>query len=379
MRVIKLAKFLQPLGFSDCPGWEMDDQSLAFHAFRRSADYTKNSSYKSGSLGISFEALKPSFVAARKIENPDKYQARAFFEAFFIPCLIAEPNRSAEPPLNTGDDARGFVTGYYEPIIKASRQADDRFKVPFLSPPDDLVKIADKDRPTGLDPSFRFARKTQSGLKEYDDRRAIEQGSLAGRGLELAFVESRIDAFFAHIQGAARLEFADGTTMRITYAAKTGHPFTAIGRILVDDGELSADAVTMRTIRQWLQDNPERADELMWRNRSYIFFREAPVDAPNAGPIAAAKVPLTPGRSMAVDRNLHSFGTPFFVNAPHLTSFDNRPFSRLMIGQDTGTAIVGPARGDLFAGSGDMAGEIAGGIKHRADFYALVPRQLVEA
>lgn len=373
MRVIKLAKFLQPLGFSNCPGWEMDDQSPAFRAFRRSADYAKNSSYKSGSLGISFDALKPAFAAAREIENLDKYQARAFFEDFFIPCLIAAP------PLSTGRDAGGFVTGYYEPVIKASRHADDRFKVPFLSPPEDLVKIADKDRPKGLDPSYRFARKTQAGLIEYDDRRAIEQGSLAGRGLELAFVENRIDAFFAHIQGAARLEFADGTTMRITYAAKTGHPFTAIGRILVDDGEVSAHAITMRTIRQWLQDNPERADELMWRNRSYIFFREAPVDDPDAGPIAAAKVPLTAGRSMAVDRNLHCFGTPFFVNAPHLTSFDNRPFSRLMIGQDTGTAIVGPARGDLFAGSGDIAGEIAGGIKHRADFYVLVPRQLVGA
>src|SRR5690606_22161739 len=131
-----------------------------------------------------------------------------FFDGFFLPCIIAEPIVSAEPLLNTGGGAQALVTGYYEPVIKASRHADHRFKVPFLSPPDDLVKIADKDRPTGQDPSFRFARKTQTGLKEYDDRRAIEQGSLAGRGLELAFVENRIDAFFAHIQGAARLEFA---------------------------------------------------------------------------------------------------------------------------------------------------------------------------
>ncbi len=165
--------------------------------------------------------------------------------------------------------------------------------------------------------------------------------------------------------------------MRITYAAKTGHPFTGIGRILVAEGEISADEISMQTIRQWLRDHPEKADDLIWQNRSYIFFREAPVDDLNVGQIAAAKVPLTAGRSIAVDRFLHTFGTPFYVNAPTVTEFDHAPFARLMIAQDTGTAIVGPARGDLFAGSGDAAGQIAGGIKSKADFYALVPRALV--
>ena len=121
---------------------------------------------------------------------------------------------------------------------------------------------------------------------------------------------------------------------------------------------------------------PDRVDEILWQNRSYIFFREAPVDDPALGPIAAAKVPLTPGRSMAVDRLLHTFGTPFYIDAPALTAFDGKPFRRLMIAQDTGSAITGPARGDLFAGSGDAAGEIAGVVRNAADFYALVPRAL---
>src|SRR5690606_27608383 len=132
----------------------MDDQSLAFAAFRRSADYTEHSSYKSGSLGISFDALKPAFAAARAIDKPDRYQARAFFEEFFIPYLIRD------------GDAPGLVTGYYEPVIKASGNADVRCLVPFLSPPDDLVKMVEDVRPTGLDPSYRFARRTQSGLVE---------------------------------------------------------------------------------------------------------------------------------------------------------------------------------------------------------------------
>jgi membrane-bound lytic murein transglycosylase A len=164
--------------------------------------------------------------------------------------------------------------------------------------------------------------------------------------------------------------------MRVTYAAKSGQRFSGPGKALADLGEIPLQDVTMQSIRAWFKRHPDRVDEILWRNRSYIFFRQADVSDPDLGPIAAAKVPLTPGRSIAVDRLLHTFGTPFFVNAPELTAFDGRPFRRLMIAQDTGSAITGPARGDLFAGSGDAAGEIAGVVRHAADFFALVPRKL---
>ena len=170
----------------------------------------------------------------------------------------------------------------------------------------------------------------------------------------------------------------DGTVRRVTYAAKTGHRFTGPGGLLVERGEISREAISMQTIRAWLKSNPERADELLWRNRSFIFFREATVDDPDLGPVAAAKVPLAPGRSIAVDRKLHTFATPFYIDAPELTAVDGKPFRRLMIAQDTGSAIVGPARGDLFFGSGDRAGEMAGGVRHAAQFYALLPRRLAE-
>ena len=369
--VNNLARIFRPPGlfgdFSDCPGWERDNHALAFAAFRRSADYAAEKTYSSGALGIGFEALQPIFAAARTVDNPGIAQARTFFEEHFVPCRI-------QP-----ETGQGLVTGFYEPEIEASRTPDAVFNVPFLRKPGDLVKVTDANRPHGWDGSFAFASETDSGLIEYDDRRAIEQGSLCGRGLELAFVADRIDAFFAHVQGAARLKFEDGSLMRITYTAKTGHPFTGIGRILVAEGEIPAAEISMQSIRRWLKDNPDKADGLIWRNRSYIFFREAPVDDLSAGPIAAAKVPLTAGRSMAIDKHLHTFGTPFYVSAPSLTAFDDVPFARLMIAQDTGTAIVGAARGDLFAGSGDAAGEIAGAIRHGADFYALVPRALAGA
>ena len=171
----------------------------------------------------------------------------------------------------------------------------------------------------------------------------------------------------------------DGSLRRVTYAAKTGQRFTGAGKVLVELGEIPLADVTMQSIRAWFRAHPERVDEILWNNRSYIFFREAPVEDGALGPVAAAKVPLTPGRSLAVDRLLHTFGTPFFIDAPDLLAFGGAPFRRLLIAQDTGSAITGRARGDLFAGSGFEAGEIAGVVRNRADFFALVPRGLVEA
>ncbi|MCO4317301.1 murein transglycosylase A [Phyllobacterium sp. 21LDTY02-6] len=360
-----LSPVFNPVEFSECPGWGADRQLAAFTAFRRSAHQILNKPYRSGALGISLAALEPAFADSRETSIRTDAEARAFFEKWFVPARII-----AEQP--------GFVTGYYEPELAGSPVRTERFNVPLLARPADLVDVDDDNRPQGLDPYFAFARRSTDGvLVEYFDRRAVDQGALAGRGLELVFVESKVDAFFIHVQGAARLTMPDGSLRRFTYAAKTGHRFTGIGRILIDRGEIAPDDISMQSIRAWLAAHPEQVDDLLWNNRSYIFFREAPVDDPSLGPVAAAKVPLEPGRSLAVDRLLHTFGTPFHIHAPDLRAFGGEPFSRLMIAQDTGSAIVGAARGDLFAGSGDGAGEIAGGIRHEADFYALVPRSLV--
>lgn len=361
-----LSPMFKPVDFADCPGWENDNHMAAFQAFVRSAERVREKPYKSGSLGISFEALSPILADSRETLVESDSHARQFFETWFRPALIE----------NTGA-ADGFVTGFYEPEVVASAVRTERFTVPFLRRPADLVDVDDSNRPEGLDPYFAFARETGAGLVEYYDRPAIESGALDGQDLEIAYVESPVDAFFIHVQGAARLKMADGRLRRITYAAKTGHYFTGIGRILLDSSEISPEKMSMQSIRAWLADHPEKAQSLMWNNRSYIFFREADVEDDSLGPVAAAKVPLTAGRSVAVDRLLHTFGTPFYIHAPDLKAFGGDHFARLMIAQDTGSAILGPARGDLFAGSGDAAGEIAGGIRHEADFYALVPRSLL--
>ena len=180
---------------------------------------------------------------------------------------------------------------------------------------------------TGFDPYLAFGRTTDAGIVEYFDRPAIEQGALAGRGLEIAWLEDKVDVFFIHVQGAARLNMTDGRPRRITYAAKSGQRFTGPGRILAELGEIPLAEVTMQSIRRWFRDHPDRIDEILWQNRSFIFFRDAPVDDAALGPVAAAKVPLTPGRSIAVDRLLHTFGTPFYIDAPSLTAFRQKPVS----------------------------------------------------
>jgi membrane-bound lytic murein transglycosylase A len=361
-----LSPLFKPVDFEDCPGWEDDKPLEAFRAFARSAERVRVKPYKSGALGISFEALAPIFADSRETLVESDQQARQFFEKWFRPARI-----------EGAEAAEGFVTGFYEPEVIASPIRTDKFTVPFLSRPTDLVDVDDSNRPDGLDPYFAFAWQTPVGLVEYYDRPAIESGALDGQDLEIAFVESPVDAFFIHVQGAARLKMTDGRLRRITYAAKTGHRFTGIGKILLENGEIAPENMSMQSIRAWLADHPERAQALMWNNHSYIFFRKAEVEDESLGPIAAAKVPLTGGRSLAVDRLLYTFGTPFFIHAPNLKAFGGDHFARLMIAQDTGSAIVGPARGDLFAGSGNAAGEIAGGIRHKADFYTLIPRSLL--
>lgn len=352
--------------FDALTGWERDDHGAAFTAFRRCAFRVLEKPYRSGKLGIDHQAFADAYAIARDIAEPTAEQARSFFERHFVACRVAADG-----------GGRGFVTGYYEPIAEASPVGTENCRYPLYARPGDLVDIDDGNRPPGLEAGFAFARRDGQKLCEYHDRAAIEQGALAGRGLEIAWLADPVEVFFIHVQGAARLVFPDGGQMRVTYAAKSGHPFTGPGGILADLGEIPRSEVTMQSIRAWFSASPERVNEILWQNRSFIFFREAPVDDPALGPVAAAKVPLTPGRSIAVDRLLHTFGTPFFIHAPEVVQFGGAPFSRLMIAQDTGSAITGAARGDLFAGSGEAAGEIAGVIRHDADFFALVPRGLL--
>ncbi|MCQ0986846.1 murein transglycosylase A [Jiella marina] len=351
--------------FAEIEGWGEADHGLAFDAFRRSASRLLEGAFPTGTLGLRAAAYRDPAEVALAAGDPSASEARDFFETRFVPLGI-RPSRTET----------GFVTGYYEPVVEASARPDDRFRFPLYRPPDDLVKVDDVSRPPGLDPSYRFARRMDCGmLTEYFDRAAIETGALEGRGLEIVWLADRVDAFFIHIQGSARLVMQDGSHRRVGYAAKSGHPFTAIGRSLVEAGELTLGEADMQGIRSWLAAHPDRQDEILHRNRSFIFFHDRSVIDPELGPVGAAKVPLTPLASIAVDRELATYGLPYFIAAREL-AIDGQPFRRLMIAQDTGSAILGPRRADIFVGSGDEAGAIAGRIRHAADFTVLVPPEL---
>lgn len=355
-----MAPRLRPVAYDALTGWAGDDHLAALMAFRKSARHALGSekAYRTGTLGVTPQDLGEAM--AESLSNAAVADPRGFFERHFRPVRI--------------EDEPGFVTAYYEPEIDVADEPDDVYRFPFYRKPRDLVKITPADAPDLAARGFEYARRSPDGLTEYPDRGEIEQGFLRGRSLEIAWAADRVDVFFVHIQGSARLLHRNGRVRRIGFAAKTGHPFTPIGRVLIDAGELDREHVTMQSIRGWLADHPDRQDAVMWQNRSFIFFAESAIEDPADGPIGAAKVPLTAGRSLAVDREIHTFGMPVHVAASDLTHLDEgTAFARLMVAQDTGSAIVGPARGDIFVGSGSDAGELAGSVRNSAQFHFLLP------
>ncbi len=355
---------LQATSFDDLKGWRDDDPSSLFETMEACCRYIEDTKpYRTGALGLTAQDLLPLLHAAHGAKVTSAADARTFFETHCRPFRIRR----------TGG-APGFVTAFYEPEIAVSATPDEEYRHPFYRRPEDLVDLDDTNRPVQLESGYVFGRSRDGVIDAYPDRREIDQGALAGLGLEIAWAKSKVDVFFVHVQGAARLRYRDGSLGRITYAAKAGHPFSAIGKLLIERGDIERSAISMQSIRAWLADHPDKVDEVLWHNRSYIFFREAEAGLDD-GPIAAAKVPLIPGRSLAVDRLIHTFGFPFFIRSEDLRHLDGgKPFERLMLALDTGSAIVGPARGDIFTGSGDLAGELAGTVRHDADFTILIPQ-----
>ena len=358
---------LAPLAFSDLPGWATAGHVAAVAALRRQAVAWGDGAPKTRALGIDGDRL--ARIARMAPATADEATARAFFEAHFTPLRVLPR------------EGRPFLTGYFEPELEGSRRPTERFRVPLLARPDDLVDVDAANRPASLDPSHAFARSTPNGLVAYFDRAEIEGGALAGRGLELVFLDDPVDAFFVHVQGSVRIRLVDGGVMRLAYAAKAGHPYTSIARELIARGVATPDAMTADVLRAWLKAHPDEAPALMRRNRSYVFFAEQPDLDPALGAIAAAKAQLAPGVSLAVDRTLHTFGTPIFLDADLPLGPDGAlaPFRRLMIAQDTGSAILGPARGDVFVGLGTEAGRRAGLVRHEPRAFVVLAPTATEA
>ena len=357
---------LRPLAFQDLGGWAADDHGAALETFRKTCRAIAEDRPALRTAVPPSDGLRRACIAALGPTGPelgDGVSAQRFFEEAFTPFEVVPPS------------GRGFLTGYFEPEYEGSLTPSESFPVPLLAHPDDLVTVAQGEALPGLD-GLQAGRRTAAGYEPYPDRAAIEDGALGALAKPVVYLRDAVDAFIVHVQGSARIRLPDGRTVRVAYAGRNGYPFTAPGRVIVERGHVPLPEMNLERLTAWLRANPEEGREIMRLNRSYIFFRLADELSPGDGPIGGAGVPLTAGRSLAVDRALWSYGLPVWLEGeipgPEGTS---EPLARLMTAQDTGTAIVGPARGDFFVGSGAQAGSRAGRMRHPVRFVVLLPRE----
>ena len=369
---------IEPIEWNALNGWKADNHTAAFATFLTSCRPLLRASVREGDKRLMYLALAQVCRQALTVGRlTDDDQARIFFEHNFRPLRITK----------LGDSA-GLLTGYYEPIVDGSRFPTGIFKVPIYRRPPDLVPPRNSTGP-GFPNKGQSLRRTSSGaLVPYYDRGQILDGALDGKHLEICWIKNQSDALTIQIEGSARVRLEDGTILRINYDGHNGYPFVPVSRTLIERNIIPRKEMSLERIRDWMHANPQSAQEVLRQNRSFVFFRivglsddREPKDAQGAPhereAVGAQGVPLTPGRSIAVDNTLHVYGTPFFIQAdlPLTDAKRSVSFDRLMIAQDTGSAIVGPARVDIFLGVGDRAGELANQV-HLVNLALLVPREL---
>lgn len=326
---------LYPSDFNVLPGWQTEDHAAALSSFQNSCkkwqkmspSTTLSGSYPLGSIGD----------WQRICSQPVRFgQEKQFFEQWFVPYAVSE-----------NGNFNGLFTGYYLPELHGSYQRSARYDVPIYRMPG-------------------------GSLRTRYSRAEIKSGALANKGLELLWVDNEIDAFFMEVQGSGRVIMEDGTVRGLGFAGGNGHEYYAIGKTLVNNGEISKQDISMQTIRAWIEQHPVEGEQLMLSNSSYVYFRFTPAD-PNVGPAGAMAVPLTPQHSLAIDRKHLPLGVPIWLDAEHPVQGRLR---RLVMAQDTGGAIKGVIRGDVYWGQGELASKMAGPMKSRGFFFLLLPRNI---
>jgi peptidoglycan lytic transglycosylase A len=354
--------------FTDLPGWSAGDPRAALFAFARSCKVLRSKPAQSSIGGTGYAGTVGDWqgvCAAIPSSAASAASARMFFESRFTPVEV-----------RNADKTDALFTGYYEPELFASRKPHGRYRVPIYGVPSDLVSV-------------------DLGLFRDDLKGEHLEGCLSGHRLQLCPARAEIDAnglaqapvlfyaddpvsvFFLHIQGSGRVRLDDGSTVRVAYAGQNGRPYKAVGRTLIEEGLLDRAGMSMQAIRAWMQAHATDARRVMETDQSYVFFQEEALGDPSIGSPGSEGVPLTPGASLAVDLKLHPQGAPCYVAATRPdsdTAKPDRTFDRLLIAQDTGGAIRGPARGDVFWGFGNDAEAIAGRMKSSGRMFVLLPK-----
>lgn len=332
---------LASVAFTELPGWREDTLTDAATAFRRScprliAGGDSRIAADNGEQRVSADDWKR--VCQRAEQARDARTARAFFEQNFQ--AFAVGGQGIEPK----------YTAYYEPDVRGSKAPSRRFTIPVYKKPTDL----------------------QAGTP-YLTRAEIENGGLRGKGLEIAWVEDPIGLFEMQIQGGGRILLSEGGSLRLGFDGTNNRPYTAIGKVLADEGAIPRDQVSAQSIRKWLQTNPQRSRDIMRRNERYVFFK----DTRGAGPVGAQGVTLTSGRSLAIDPSIMPYGIPVWVDTmrPGARGAAATRYRRLLVAQDTGGDIKGAGRGDIYLGSGNAIGDIAGRFNSGGRMFLLLPKK----
>lgn len=346
-------KQLKITSWSMLPGWQHENLLPAWDTFIQSC--------KSLERRSSWQTV---CMQATTIQHTNEQVIRDFLENHFTPYQVT----------NADGTTTGLATGYYEPLLKGSRKYTNRFRYPIYSPPDNLLTIELKDAQPGTSEASLRGRLQERKIIPYYTRAEIENNRNLLKGKELLWVDDEVELFFLQIQGSGRIVLENGETIKIGYADHNGYPYRSIGKILIDQGELPAWQVSMQSIKQWGRQNPKKLKSLLQQNARYIFFRELPPDL--TGPIGALGVPLTAGRSLAIDPDNIPLGAPVYLSTtwPNTT----QPLNRLMIAQDTGSAIKGGVRADFFWGHSPEAQVQAGKMKQQAQMWVLLPKQYQE-
>ncbi|HZX27074.1 MAG TPA: MltA domain-containing protein [Telluria sp.] len=344
-----------PGSYADLPGWQQDNLREAWPAFMASCSV----------LVRKADWAEPC-TAAKAVDPADEAGIRGYFEANFVPNRVRAPD---------GADT-GLITGYYEAMLHGQRKRGGKYQTPLYRVPDDLITVDLASVYPQLKNMRLRGRLVGKKLVPYSTREQIERSGFTGK--ELLWVDDPVEAFFLEVQGSGRVQLDDtGETVRVGYADQNGYPYKAIGRWLVDQGEVPASQMSAQAIRAWIVAHPERRQELFNANPSYIFFKEEKIPDPSVGPKGSLGVPLTPARSVAIDTSLLPPGAPLFLSTTLPASAE--PLQRLVMGQDTGGAIRGAVRADFFFGFGPQAAENAGLMKQTGALWVLLPKALTVA
>jgi membrane-bound lytic murein transglycosylase A len=339
---------LKPTDWNSLTGWVEDDIRPAWEAFLRSCAVLKNK-----------PLWQETCIQAEFMQAQDEVTLRQFIESRFVPHQV----------LNSDGSGEGLITGYYEPLLKGSRKQSKRYRYPLYTTPDELLVIDLGEVYPELKNMRLRGRLQGRKVVPYYSRAEIEGSPAQLKGKELLWVDDEVDLFFLQIQGSGRVELENGEIVRVGYSDQNGHPYKSVGRLLVERGELALDKASMQGIKAWGQKNPRKLAELLQQNSSFVFFRELPTNI--AGPLGSLGIPLTPGRSLAIDPRVVPQGAPVFL-ATTWPNTDKR-LHRLMVAQDTGGAIKGNVRADFFWGFGPEAANQAGKMRQTGKMWVLMP------